>query len=333
MRRRDFIAGLGGLASLPSVARAQQGERVRRIGWLINGEENDPEAQTNVIAFREALVKLGWIEGRNLRIDVRFSARDPKRIYDIAAELVSLAPEVIITAGGVLSRELQQRTQTIPIVLTGGQDPVSIGLMRNIARPEGNITGFVTVEPSTFGKWIELLREAAPRLARVCVIFHPETVQLSRYYEATLTSYIEPTAARFGVDVVKTSVRNAVDTVRAIDAFAVEPNGGVIVMPPRPPIAISDTILQLTAEHQLPTINSFRELAVAGGLMSYGSNCADLVRGAASYVDRLLRGAKVSELPAQFPTRYELVVNLKTAKAIGLTIPEAFLLRADEVIE
>jgi putative tryptophan/tyrosine transport system substrate-binding protein len=333
MRRRDFIAGLGGAAAWPAVARAQQGERVRRIGWLINREEIDPEVQTDAIAFREALLKLGWIEGRNLRIDVRFGARDPKRIHDIAMELVSLAPEVIVTAGGVLTRELQQRTQTIPIVLTGGPDPVSFGLMRNIARPEGNITGFVTVEPSTFGKWIELLKEVAPRLARVCVIFHPETLQLSRYYEATLTSYIEPTAARFGVDVVKTSVRNSVDIVRAIDTFAVEPNGGVVVMPPRPSIAIRDTILQLAAEHRLPTINSFRDLAAVGGLISYGSNSADLNRGAASYVDRLLRGAKVSELPAQFPTRYQLVVNLKTAKAIGLTIPESFLLRADEVIE
>jgi putative tryptophan/tyrosine transport system substrate-binding protein len=333
MRRRDFIAGFSGLASLPLVARAQQGERVRRIGWLINGEENDAEVQTNANAFREALLKLGWIDGRNLHIDVRFSARDPKRIPDIVMELLTLAPEVIVTAGGVPTRELEQRTRTIPIVLTGGQDPVSIGLTRNIARPEGNITGFVTVEPSTFGKWIELLKEAAPRLARVCVIFHPETLQLSRYYEAALTDYIEPTAARLGVDIVKTSVHNTYDTVLAIDAFAVEPNGGVIVMPPPPSVAIRDSVLQSTEKDRLPTINSFRNLAAAGGLISYGSNAADLYRGAASYVDRLLRGAKVSELPVQFPTRYELVVNLKTAKAIGLIIPESFLLRADEVIE
>jgi putative tryptophan/tyrosine transport system substrate-binding protein len=332
MRRRTFIAGLGA-AAWPLVVRAQQSERVRRIGWLIS-EENDPRTQTDKNVFHEELIKLGWIEGRNIRIDIRFAEHDPKRIDDVAMELVNLSPEAIIAGGGApLIQALQQRTQTIPIVFAGGQDPVSVDLVRNIARPEGNITGFVTVEPSTFGKWIEQLKEVAPRLARVCVIFHPETLRLSRYYDATLTSYIEPTAAKLGVDVVKASVRNSVDIVRAIDAFAMEPNGGVIVMPPPPSVANRDTILQLASEHRLPTINSFRELAAAGGLMSYGSNRGDLVRGAASYVDRLLRGAKVSELPVQFPIRYELVVNLKSAKAIGLAIPESFLLLADEVIE
>jgi putative ABC transport system substrate-binding protein len=333
MRRRDFIAGLVGASVVPIAARAQQGERMRRIGWLFDRDESNPEVQAVKVAFRESLLKLGWIEGRNLRIDVRFGARDAKRIHDVATELLSLAPEVIITSGGVAIRELQQRTQTIPIVFTGGPEPVAFGLMQNIARPEANITGFPTVEASTFGKWIELLRDAAPHLARVCVILHPETLQLSRYFEATLTRYIEPTAARFGVDVVKIPVRNSVDAVRAIDAFAAEPNGGVVVMPPQPNIAMRDTILQLTNEHRLPTINGFRQLTAAGGLISYGSNSADLYRGAASYVDRLLRGAKISELPVQFPTKYELVVNLKTAKAIGLKIPESFLLRADEVIE
>jgi putative tryptophan/tyrosine transport system substrate-binding protein len=325
MRRRDFIAGLSGLASLPLAAQAQ-GERVRRIGSLLRTRHEE-------IALRDELLKLGWIEGRNLRIDVRLAADDPKRVHDIVVELISLAPEVIVTGGGTRIQQLQQQTQTIPIVFAGGQEPVSAGLMRNIARPDGNITGFVTVEASTFGKWIELLKEAAPRLARVGVIFHPETLQFSRYYEATLTNYIEPTAARLGVDVVKIPARNSADIVGAIDAFSVEANGGVIVMPPPLSVAISDTIIQSTSEHRLPTINGFRELTAVGGLISYGSDRADLIRGAASYVDRLLRGAKVSELPAQFPTRYELVVNLKTAKAIGLTIPASFLLRADEVIE
>jgi putative ABC transport system substrate-binding protein len=326
MRRREFIAGLGGAAvAWPLTARAQQGKRVRRIGWLIDRDESDPQAQSNEIAFREALLKLGWIEGRNLQIDVRFGARDPKRIHDVATELVSLAPEVIITNGGAAIRELQQRTQTIPIVYTAGPEPVDFGLMRNIARPEGNITGFATMEPSISGKWIELLKEAAPRLARVCVIFTPQTAQSPHYIEAT--------AARFGLEVIKATVRNSVDTVRAIDAFGGRPNGGVLIMPPPPNVAIRDTILQLASEYRLPTINGYRDLAAAGGLISYGSNSADLYRGAVSYVDRLLRGVKVSELPVQFPTEYKLVVNLKTAKAIGLTIPEAFLLRADEVIE
>jgi putative ABC transport system substrate-binding protein len=332
MQRRDFIAGLGGLVSLPVVAHAQS-ERVRRIGWLL-GEQTDPRTQTDEIALRDTLLKLGWIEGRNLRIDIRFGARDAKLTHDAAVELVGLAPEVIIAGGGgVIVQELQQQTQTIPIVFAGGQEPVSLGLMRNIARPEGNITGFVTVEPSTFGKWIEKLKEAAPRLARVCVILHPETLRLSRYYEETLTSYIEPAAGRLGVKVVKASVRDSADVARAIDAFAAEPSGGVVVMPPPTSIAIRDAILQSTSKHRLPTIDSFRELPAAGGLMSYGSSRADLVRGAAAYVDRLLRGAKVGELPVQFPTKYELVVNLKTAKAIGLAIPASFLLLADEVIE
>jgi putative tryptophan/tyrosine transport system substrate-binding protein len=333
MIRRDFIVGLGALAPFPSVARAQQNEQGRRIGWLIGGEEGDPQVQKDESAFRGALLRLGWIEGRNLRVYVRFGGRDPTRIHEIATELVSLAPEVIVAGGGVATRELQQQTQTIPIVFTGGPEPVNFGLMRNIARPEGNITGFPTVEASTFGKWIELLKEAAPRLTRVCAVLHPQTLQLSRYFEATLTNYIEPTAARFGVQVVRATVRNSVEAVRAIDAFAVQPNGGVVVMPPPTNIAIQDTIIQLAAEHRLPTINGFRSLATAGGLMSYGSNSADYYHAAASYVDRLLRGVKVSELPVQFPTKYELVVNLKTAKAIGVTIPESLLLRADEVIE
>jgi putative tryptophan/tyrosine transport system substrate-binding protein len=333
MKRREFIVGLGGAVAWPLAARAQQGERMRRIGWLMDLDESDPDTQTIEIAFREALFKLGWIEGRNLRIDVRFGERDAKRIHDLAGELVSLAPEVIITGGGVAIGELQQRTQTIPIVFGGGPEPVARGLMQNIARPEGNITGFSTVEASTFGKWIEFLKEVAPRLARVCVILNPQTLQMSRYFEATMTSYIQPTAARFGVDVVKTPVRSSVDAVRAINAFAIEPNGGVVIMPPPPNIAIRDTILQLTAEHRLPTINSFRKLVAAGGLISYGSNTVDRYSHAASYVDRLLRGAKVIDLPVQFPTKYELVVNLKTAKALGLTIPPNLLALADEVIE
>jgi putative tryptophan/tyrosine transport system substrate-binding protein len=326
MRRRDFIAGLSGLASLPLVAQAQQSGRLRRIGSLLRTEADD-------IAFRDELGKLGWIEGRNLRIDVRPAADDPKQIRDVVMELIDLAPEVIVTGGGTRIQELRQQTKTIPIVFAGGQEPVSAGLMKNIARPDGNITGFVTVEASTFGKWIELLKEAMPRLARVSVIFHSETLRFSRYYEATLANYIEPTAVRLGVDVIKTPVRSDVDVLPAIDAFAMQPNGGVIVMPPPLSSTISSTIIQSTSEHRLPTINGFRELTAAGGLISYGSYRADLNRGAASYVDRLLRGSKISELPAQFPTRYELVVNLRTAKEIGLAIPEAFILRADEVIE
>jgi putative tryptophan/tyrosine transport system substrate-binding protein len=328
MRRRDFIAGLGSTVAWPVVARTQQDARVRRIGWLIDRDESDPLVQTLQIVFREALVKLGWIEGRNLRIDVRFGARDINRVHDVAMELVSLAPEVIVTNGGAATQALQQRTRTIPIVFAAGPDPVQVGLSRNIARPQGNITGFPTIEPSAPGKWLELLKEVAPHLARISVILNPETLP-----QVQSSNYIEAAARAFGLEVIKTPVRNSVDAVRGIDTFAAEPNGGLLVMPPPPSVGLRDTILQLAAQHRLPTINGYRELVTAGGLMSFGSNPADLYRGAASYVDRLLRGAKVSELPVQFPTKYELVINLKTAKALGLSVPQSILLRADEVIE
>jgi putative ABC transport system substrate-binding protein len=326
MNRREFIAGLGG-AAWPLVARAQQPGRMRRLGWLIDADENDPQAQATKAALLEALGKLGWIEGQNLHVDARFGARDFSRIHDVAAELVSLAPEVIVTNGGAAILELQQRTKTIPIVYTAGPVPVDAGHMRNIARPEGNITGFPTFEPSVAGKWLELLKEAVPRLARVSVILNPQTLR------AAFFNYVEAAASAIGVEAIETPVRNGVDTVRAIDAFAAKPNGGLLVMPPPPSVAIREAIFQLAAEHRLPSISGYRQQAAAGGLMSYGSNRLDTYRGAASYVDRLLRGAKVSELPVQFPTRYELVVNLKAAQAIGLTIPDVFLLRADEIIE
>jgi putative tryptophan/tyrosine transport system substrate-binding protein len=335
MRRREFITLLGGAAAstalLQCAARAQQGGRVRRIGWLIDRDENDPQVQTNKAALRETLAKLGWIEGRNLRIDFRFGARDLNRIHVVAAELVSLAPEVIVTNGGATTLELQQRTKTIPIVFTAGPDPVSAGLVRNIPRPEGNTTGFPSFEPSIGGKWLALLKEAAPRLAKVSVIFNPGLVTPGD--ANNIITSIQAAASAFGVEAIQTPVRNSVDAVRVIDAFAAEPNGSLLVLPPPPSVAIRDAILQLAAQHRLPAIYGYRELAAAGGLMSYGTIIADQYRGAATYVDRLLRGAKVNELPVQFPTRYELVVNLKAAKAIGLTIPEAFLLRADELIE
>jgi putative ABC transport system substrate-binding protein len=329
MRRREFITLLGGaVAAWPLAARAQQDGRVRRVGWLIGSAENDQQSPAGSSALREALAKLGWIEGRNLRIDLRFGAGDPATVRAYAAELISLTPDVIFANSGTATSALQQRTQTTPIVFTG-PDPVEAGLVRNIARPEGNITGFSAFEPSIAGKWLELLKEAAPRLARVAVIFNPElTLTVQRYI-----SPIEVAASALGVPAIQTPVRNAVDIVHAIDAFAAELNGGLLVLPPIPNTAIRDTILQLAAQHRLPAIYGYRDLAAAGGLMSYGSNSVDQYRGAASYIDRILRGAKISELPVQFPTRYELVINLKNAKAIGLTIPESFLLRADEVIE
>jgi putative ABC transport system substrate-binding protein len=329
IQRRDFITLLGGAAAAwPVAARAQQDGRPRRIGMLLGAAENDRDEQANLGALREGLAKLGWIEGSNLRIDLRFGAADSNLIRAYAAELVGLAPDVIFVIGGAATSALQQRTQTIPIVFRG-PDPVGAGLVRNIGQPEGNVTGFSVFEPSIAGKWLELLKEAAPRLARVAIIFNPDfTLNASRYL-----SPIEVAASALGVPAVNTPVRSAVDLVHAIDAFAAEPNGGLLILPPPPNTSARNTILQLAELHKLPAIYPSQADAAAGGLFAYATDLVDLHRRAASYVDRLLRGARVSELPVQFPTKFELVVNLKTAKAIGLSIPEAFLLRADEVIE
>ena len=303
---------------------------MRRIGVLAGGTEGDPYQKAYLAALREGLAKLGWVEGRNLRIDLRFGAGDLNRIRAYAAELVSLAPEVIVVSswrcgddrGATADEDHSDR-------LHGGGDPVVNGLVQNIARPEGNTTGFSNYEPSIAGKWLELLKEAAPRLTRVALIFNPELS--STAVGPAYISLIEAAAPAFAVQTIKLPVRDAIDIVRAIDAFAAEPNGGLLVLPPPPTGANRETIIRLAAQHRLPAIFNNRDVAAAGGLMSYGNDVVDQHRRAASYVDRLLRGAKVSELPVQFPTKFELVVNLKTAKAIGLTIPEAFLLRADEV--
>jgi putative ABC transport system substrate-binding protein len=326
MRRREFIVGLGA-AAWPVVGRAQQGERVRRVGVLIAGVQNDRGRQVDMAALREGLAKLGWIEGRNLRIDLRFGTGDPEYTRASAAELVDLAPDVLVTNVST-TRVVQERTQTIPIVIATGGDPVANGLIQNIARPEGNITGFISNEPSMAGKCLELLKEAAPRVTRVATIFNPELTPTAASY----LSAIEMAAPAFGVQAITTTVRNAVDIVRAIDAFATKPNGGLVVLPPLPTPALRETIVQLTTEHLLPSIFVGRDTG-SGFLLAYGGGGPDLYRNAASYVDRLLRGTKVSELPVQLPTKYNLVINLKAAKALGLAVPQSFLLRADEVIE
>jgi ABC-type uncharacterized transport system substrate-binding protein len=329
LNRREFISVIvaAPATAIPLTARAQ-GERMRRIGMLLGPAENDRDDQANLGALREGLAKRGWIESRNLRIDVRFGEGDPDRIRAYAAELLGLAPDVIFAIGGAATSALQQRTQTIPIVFRG-PDPVGAGLVRNIARPEGNITGFSVFEPSIAGKWLELLKEAAPRLARVAIIVNPETALIASRY----LSPIEVAASALNVTVVNRPVRNAVDIVHAIDAFAVEPNGGLLVLPPPPNTSIRNTILQLAEHHKLPAIYPSQADAAAGGLLAYATNLVEVDQRAASYIDRLLRGVKINELPVQFPTKFELVINLRTATAIGLAIPGALLRRADRLIE
>jgi putative ABC transport system substrate-binding protein len=328
MRRRSFITLLGGAAAAwPSAVRAQQGGRVRRVGNLQSESEDDPAMQANVAAWRQELAKLGWVEGRNLRVDLRYTAGDPDRMRVSARELLSVGPDVILVSGAATTRIVQQQTRTIPIVFVQVGDPVENGLVTSLARPESNTTGITNLYASIAGKWVELLRDAAPRVARVALVFNPDTAP-----ESYLTS-VETVASALGVPAIRTPVRNPLDVVRALDAFAAQPNGGVIGVPPYGASSTRDMIIRLAAQHRLPSIYSGRFAAAAGGMMAYGTDSVDLYRRAASYVDRILRGAKPGDLPVQYPTKFELVINLKTAKAIGLTIPEAFLLRADEVIE
>jgi putative ABC transport system substrate-binding protein len=293
------------------------------------GTENEPVPQVYSTALREGLRKLGWIDGRKLRFDaVRFYRDDPDRMRAYAAELVKLAPDVIVVAGAAATRALQQQTRTIPIVFVAVGDPVASGIVGSIARPEGNTTGFTNLSPSVAGKWPELLKDAAPRIARVAVIFNPE-FPVSEQYIAS----IEAAAAALAVKAIRTPADSAAAIERAIDALATEPNGGLIIVPPPPTFSNRELINRLAVQHRLPTIYDTRDYAAEGGLMSYGPDIVDLFRLAASYADRILLGAKSGELPVQFPTTFHLVVNLRTVKAIGLTIPEAFLLRADELLE
>jgi putative ABC transport system substrate-binding protein len=326
MKRREFITLLGGVATWPIAARGQT-ERIRRIGWLEAEAEGDEISRAYSAALFQALAELGWDEGRNLRIERRFGYGNPTKIRSSAAELAALAPDVIITTLAAATRAMQLATQTIPIVFTSGGDAAALGLIKNIARPEGNTTGFASSEPATGGKWLELLMQAAPHLTRVAVVFSPVAQGAPDFIEA-----IEPAARTLRIQTMNVVFHDGVELVRALDSFASTPNSGLLMLPPAR-IPEHGMIIKLAAEHRLPAIYSQRYLAAEGGLISYGADATDQFRRAAGYVDRILRGAKVSDLPVQFPTKYQLVVNMKTAKAIGLDIPAAMLARADEVIE
>jgi putative tryptophan/tyrosine transport system substrate-binding protein len=330
MRRRDFIAGLGSAAAWPMTARGQQGERVRRIGVLIGGSEAGPRSL--VPALRDELAKLGWIEGHNLAIDLRYYDYDADRMRRFATEMVSLAPEVILVNSTPATRVMQQHTATIPIIFTLVADPVSTGLVKSLARPGGNTTGFPISEPSIGGKWVELLKEAAPHVLRVAVIYSNEfNPQIS--VGGGFAASIDKAAAVLAMTVTKIPVQNAADIERAIDAFAAEPNGGLIAPTDVIVNGQLQTVLRLAVQHRLPAIYNLGYFAIQGALMTYGSDPVDILRRAGSYVDRILRGAKVDELPVQMPTKFVLNVNLKTANALGLTIPETLLAIADEVIQ
>jgi putative tryptophan/tyrosine transport system substrate-binding protein len=313
MRRREFITLAGATAAMwPLAARAQQDGRVRRIGILGVGAETDRDVQVRWGSMREGLAKLGWIEGRNVRIDHRYSADDPVRLRANADELVRLAPDVIAVGGSAATRALLQRTRTIPIVFASVGDPVAGGLLKNIARPEGNATGATNLFQSLGGKWLELLKEAAPRTARVALIFSPEFVN------ETYFAIFDAAAEVLGLKVIQVPYRNAAELERAINAFAAEPNGSLLMVPPPASGSNRELINRLALKYLLPTISAYKNNTAEGGMLSYGPDNVESYRTAATYIDRILRGAKINELPVQFPTKFELVINLKTAKAIGL---------------
>jgi len=327
--RRTFITLLGGAAAWPLPARAQQpAERMRRIGVLMPLAADDPEGQARLGAFLQALRELGWTDGRNVRIDTRWTAGKPDAIRKYAAEFAALAPDVILAAATPIVAALQPETRSVPIVFTLVADPVAAGFVDSLSRPGGNITGFMNFEYGISAKWLELLKEIAPRVTRVAVIRELTSPSGIGQFGA-----LQSAAPSFGVELIPIGTRDAGEIERAIAAFAQGPNGGLIVPGGVAGTVYRDPIIMLAARHRLPTVYSDRASVTAGGLISYGPDRIDPFRRAAGYVDRILKGEKPADLPIQAPTKYELVINLKTAKALGLDVPQSVLARADEVIE
>jgi putative ABC transport system substrate-binding protein len=329
MRRREFVTLIAGAAvAWPLSARAQQGERMRRIAVMVVNAENDPEGQARIAAFREGLQKLGWTEGLNLRIDLRWTAGDADRIRTYAAELFRLKPDVILANSTPVTMALRDKTRGIPIVFTGVSDPIGIGLIESLARPGGHITGFANFEPSIGGKWLQVLKELAPEVTRVAFLYNPRNTSWVRIFEE-----IKAVALPLGVQPVTAGVRDVAEIENAIASLVRQPNTGLIVQPDALTTARRRLIVDLAQKHRVPAVYPIRTFASDGGLMVYGIDIVDQFGRAAAYVDRILKGAKPADLPVQAPTKFELVLNLKTAKALGLTVPPALLARADEVIE
>ena len=328
MRRRAFIGGLGGAAAWSLVARAQQPERMRHIGVLLNATADDPEYQARLGAFLQGLQQSGWSIGRNVRIDTRWATANPADIRRHAAELVALAPDVILASGSSAVGSLQQATRSVPIVFVGLIDPVGAGLVESLARPGANTTGLLLFEYSLSGKWPELLKEIAPNVTRVAVLRDPAITS-----GAVQFGVIQAIAPSLRVEVSPVNVRGGGEIERAVVAFAGSPNGGLIVTGSGLATVHRDLIVKLAAQHRLPAVYSNRVFVGAGGLISYGPDYIDMYRRAAAYVDRILKGEKPADLPVQAPTKFDLVINMITAKALGLAVPATLLARADEVIE
>jgi putative ABC transport system substrate-binding protein len=328
IRRRDFITLLSGAAAWPLAARAQQGDRVRRIGVLMPYDETDPEPKRRVSAFTQALADLGWTNGRNVRMDLRWAGADTNRIRALAQELVSEQPDIIMTSTTPATVAVQRETRTIPIVFAGVGDPVASSIVARLDRPRGNVTGFAGYEPTLGGKWLELLSEIAPGLKRAGIMFSPDLFPVSVYMPP-----LETAARSLKVEPVIALVHSDGEIETAIIALGRDPGGGLVVMPDAFTGTHRAPIISAAARNNVPAVYALSEFARDGGLLSYGPDVVDVFRRAASYVDRILHGAQPAELPVQFPTKFEMAVNLKTAKALGLTVPQSILLRADEVIE
>jgi putative tryptophan/tyrosine transport system substrate-binding protein len=325
VKRRQFIVGLGGAVAWPVVARAQQPERMRRIGLLPVYDENDPEGKRRVSAFTQALSGLGWTDGRNVRMELRWGGNDSNRIRTFAQELVGLQPDVIVTGGGAATAALKRETQTIPIVFMTLADPVASG---RLDRPSGNITGFTLFEASMGGKWLELLSKIAPGLKRAAIMFNPDFPAASTYM-----SSLKTVAQSLKVLPINTPVHSDVEIETAISALGREPGGGLVVIQDQFTETHRVPIILAAARNNIPAVYSYSPTIKDGGLLSYGVDQVDTWRRVATYVDRILRGAKTTDLPVQLPTKFEMIINLKAARALGLTIPETLLATADEVIQ
>lgn len=332
IRRREFISALGGGAvTWPIAALAQQAKRLRRIGVITGLKESDPQNQLNIAAFRQGLQDLGWSVDRNIRIEFRFGAEGADTIRAAAAELLEKEPEVILAQGTANTAGLQQITRTIPIVFTVVSDPVGSGFVTSLAHPGGNITGFTNFfEPSFASRWLELLKEMAPYVTRVALLLNPDLGPSGGLY---FVLPVESAAQTFAMESTRIPVHNAVEIEHGIEAFAQKPNGGLIVPPDATTLPNRDLIVALAARFRLPAVYPYRFFVASGGLISYGIAYADVFRRAASYVDRILRGEKPAELPVQIPTKFELAINLKAVKSLGLTVPQTLLAIADETIE
>src|ERR671920_823115 len=327
MRRREFIGLLGGAVAWPVAARAQPTERMRRIGVLVSLAENDPEMKQRLAGFREGLEKLGWSEGGNVRIDYRFAPAGTQA-HLLTRELIALQPDVILAQSTPATAALKPETSTIPIIFAGVADPIGSGFVASLSRPSSNLTGLLQYEEGITGKWLALLKEIAPNLTRAALLANPKTAAFDYFVRSA-----ETRAPSLAIEVVPIPIGNATEIERAIEGFAREPNGGLVLPPDTMTVVHRDLIITLAARHRVPAVYALRVFVAAGGLMYYGTDFVEMSRQGASYVDRILRGAKAADLPVQLPSKFEAVVNLKTAKALGLTVPQGLLVAADEVIE